>query len=207
MGYLSPSEYAEYGLPADTTDDWITTASSLIESYCRRISLIPTQYSERQRLTAGSQSMVLSYMPLTVVAPNTSPLVEVQVRYGHPRRGELQDPLLAQVAWAFSVPGSYSVLDLASIDLDQATGELTFPRNFLGLGYNEVMVTYTAGLNVVPSAVKVACAQIVKNAQSTPGMNVRSNKIDTMQMQYFSNNIIDPQVQSLLRPYRAQRIG
>ena len=38
-------------------------------------------------------------------------------------------------------------------------------------------------------------------------MNVKSNKIDTMQMQYFSGGIIDPQVQSLLRPYLAQRIG
>ena len=207
MGYLLPAEYVEYGLPADTTDDWITTASALIESYCRRVSLNPTQYTERQRLSAGSQSMVLSYMPLTIVSPNTSPLVEVQVRYGLPRRGELQDPMLAQVAWAFSIPGSYSVLDPTSVDIDQATGELIFPRNFLGLGYNEVMVTYTAGLDTIPAAVKVACAQIVKNAQSTPGMNVRSNKIDTMQMQYFSNNIIDPQVQSLLRPYLAQRIG
>ena len=103
MGYLLPAEYVEYGLPADTTDDWITTASSIIESYCRRVSLNPTQYVERQRISAGSQSMVLSYMPLTIVAPNTSALVEVQVRYGLPRRGELQDPMLAQVAWAFSI--------------------------------------------------------------------------------------------------------
>ena len=207
MGYLLPQEYVVYGLPADTTDDWITTASALIDSYCRRVSLNPTQYVERQRLSAGSQSMVLSYMPLAIVPPNTSALVNVQVRYAPPRRGELQDPMLAQVAWAFSIPGSYSVLDPASIDFDQATGELIFPRNFLGLGYNEVMVTYTAGLAIIPPAVKIACAQIVKNAQATPGMNVRSNKIDTMQMQYFSNNIIDPQVQLLLRPYLAQRIG
>jgi hypothetical protein len=79
--------------------------------------------------------------------------------------------------------------------------------NYLGLGYNEVEVTYTAGLVTIPDAVKVACAQIVRNAQATPALNVRSNKIDTMQMQYFSASIIDPQVQSLLRPYLAQRIG
>lgn len=207
MGYLLPAEYEQYGLPADTTDDWITTASALIESYCRRVSLNPTQYVERQRLGKGSQSMVLSYMPLAIVAPATSALVDVQVRYGLPRRGELQDPMLAQVAWAFSVPGSWSELDPNSVDINVATGELIFPRNFLGLGYNEVMVTYTAGLITIPPAVKVACAQIVKNAQATPGMNVKSNKIDTMQMQYFSGGILDPQVQALLRPYLAQRIG
>jgi hypothetical protein len=207
MGYLLPAQYTEYGLPADTTDDWITTASALMESYCRRPTLLANQYVERMRLTAGSQSVRLSYMPLVVVPPATSALVEVQVRYGLPRRGELQDPMLAQIAWAFSIPGSWSTLDPSLVDVNPDTGELIFPRTFLGLGYNEVMVTYTAGLLAPTPAVMAACAQIVKNAQSTPGMNVKSSKIDTMQMQYFSGSIIDPQVQSLLRPYLAQRIG
>ena len=70
--------------------------------------------------------------------------------------------------------------------MDATTGELTFPENLLGLAYNEVEVTYTAGFVTVPSAVKVACAQIVKNAQATPAMNVKSSRMDTMQMQYFS---------------------
>jgi hypothetical protein len=207
MGYLLPTDYEAYGLPVDLTDDWVTAASALMESYCRRVSLMATQYVERMRLTAGSQSVILSYTPLAVVAPNTSALVDVRVRYAMPRRGELQDPMLAQVAFAFSVPGSWSELDPTTVDINQATGELTFRRSFLGLDYNEVEVTYTAGLLVVPPAVKVACAQIIKNAQATPAMNVRSSKLDTMQMQYFSGSLIDPQVQALLRPYLAQRIG
>ncbi|WP_263373630.1 hypothetical protein [Granulicella aggregans] len=207
MGYLLPAEYEQFGLPADTTDDWITTASALMESYCRRPSLLATQYVERVRLTANSQTAVPSYNPLAIVAPNNSALVGVRVRYAQPRRGELQDPLLAQVAWAFSIPGSWSDLDPTTVDINPQTGEFTFPMNFLGLGYNEVEFTYTAGLITIPDAVKVACAQIVRNAQATPAMNIRSNKIDTMQMQYFSSSILDPQIQSLLRPYLAQRIG
>ena len=70
--------------------------------------------------------------------------------------------------------------------------------NFLGLSYNEVEITYRSGLAAIPDAVKVACAQIVKNAQATPAMNVKSNKMDTEQMQYFSGSLIDPQVQMLL---------
>jgi hypothetical protein len=129
------------------------------------------------------------------------------VRYGRPRRGERADPFREQLAWAFSVPGSWNVLDVTSVDVNMATGELTFPENFLGLNYNEVEVTYTAGVAVVPDAVKVACVQIVKNAQATPGMNVKSSKMDTMQMQYFSGSLIDPQVQMLLKPYVAERLG
>ena len=112
------------------------------------------------------------------------------------------------MAWAFSVPGTWSALDVTTVDVDMATGQLTVPGNFLGLGYNEVEVTYTAGVgDTVPAALKVACAQIVRNAQSTPALNVKSSRMDTLQMQYFSGVLLDPQVQMLLRPYVAERLG
>jgi hypothetical protein len=207
VGYLLPAEYVQYGLTAETTDDWITMASSLMEAYCRRPSLLVTQYVERMRLTAGAQTVRLSYRPLAAAAGATSPLVGVQVRYGRPRRGELFDDYCNQIVVAFGLPGSWSALDVASVDVNQTAAELTFPTNFLGLNYNEVEVTYTSGLTVIPDAVKVACVQIVKNAQATPAMNVKSSRMDTMQMQYFSNSLIDAQVQTLLRPYVAERLG
>jgi hypothetical protein len=77
----------------------------------------------------------------------------------------------------------------------------------LGITSGGAGAVVTSGLAVVPPAVKVACAQIVKNAQATPGMNVKSSKMDTLQMQYFSGSLIDPQVQMLLKPYIAERLG
>lgn len=207
MPYLDPTEYIAYGLSADTSDSWVAMASSLIEAHCRRPSLLVTQYVERMRLTSESQAVRLSYLPLAPLAPATTPLVGVRVRYARPRRGELQDPMLAQVAWAFSVPGSWSSLDLSLIDLNTDTGNVTFPMNILGLSYNEVEVTYTSGVTAVPDAVKFACAQIVKNAQATPALNVKTSKMDTLEMQYFSGSLIDITVQTLLAPYVAQRIG
>jgi hypothetical protein len=207
MGYLLPAEYVQYGLTAETTDDWVTMASAMMDAYCRRPSLLVTQYVERMRLTAGAQTVRLSYRPLAVNATSGSPLVSVQVRYGRPRRGELPDPFHEQIAWAFSVPGSWNALDVTSVDVNQSAAELTFPRSFLGLDYNEVEVAYTSGLVTICDGVKVACAQIVKNAQATPAMNVQSNKMDTVQMQYFSSSLIDPQVQMLLKPYIAERLG
>jgi hypothetical protein len=207
MGYLLPTEYVQYGLTAETTDDWVTMASALMESYCRRPSLLVTQYVERMRLTDGAQTVRLSYRPLAAAVGAASALVGVRVRFGRPRRGELPDPFREEIAFAFSVPGSWSALDVTTVDVNQTTAELTFPRNFLGIDYNEVEVTYTSGLVIVPDAVKVACVQIVKNAQATPAMNVKSSKMDTMQMQYFSGSLIDPQVQLLLKPYVAERLG
>src|ERR1700733_3200993 len=129
MSYLDPSEYVAYGLTAETTDDWTAMASALMDAHCRRPSLLVTQYVERMRLTAGSQTVRLSYLPLAALGTATSPLVGVRVRYGRPRRGEMEDPMLAQVAWAFSMPGSWSALDLANIDVNLVTGEVTFPAN------------------------------------------------------------------------------
>ncbi|MGH9596995.1 MAG: hypothetical protein ACRD3K_09380 [Edaphobacter sp.] len=207
MGYLLPTEYVQYGLTAETTDDWVTMASALIEAYCRRPSLLVTEYVERMRLTAGAQTARLSYRPLAAAAGAASALVSVRVRYARPRRGELPDPFREQIAWAFSVPGSWNALDVTTVDVNQATAELTFPVSFLGLDYNEVEVTYTSGVVTIPNAVKVACVQIVKNAQATPGANVKTTKMDTLWMQYFSGSLIDPQVQVLLKPYVAERLG
>ncbi len=205
MGYLLPTEYVQYGLTAETTDDWVTMASALIEAHCRRPSLLVTQYVERLRVTAGAQTVRLSYLPIAGDAGTG--LVSVRARYGRPRRGELADVFREQVAWAFTVPGSWTDLSVANVDLNMATGELTLPDNFLGLSYNEVEVTYLAGVATIPAAVKVACGQIVRNAQATPGMNVKSSRMDTMQMQYFSSSLLDEQVKMLLRPYVAMRVG
>ena len=205
--YLQPTEYQTYGLAPDVTDDWITAASSLIDSHCRRTSLNPTQYTERLRIVAGSQTVRLSHLPLVAVAPATLPFVSVQARYAKPRRGETVYPLQEEVLWAFSLPGAWTTVDPATLDFVADTGELTFPLNILGLPYNEVLVTYTAGLAALPGAVKCACAQIVKNAQATPGLNVKSSKLDTLQLQYFSASLVDPTVQAMLAPWVSVRMG
>jgi hypothetical protein len=207
MGYLQPTDYASYGLSPDTTDDWVTMASAIMEAFCRRPSLNPTQYQERLRVVAGSQTVRLSYLPLISIAPATSPLVTIQGRLTRPRRGEIPYPELGEIAFAFSLPGTWTPIDPTTVDFMPDTGEVILPYNILGLAYGEVDVVYTAGLATIPPALLVACAQIVKNAQSTPGLNVKQSKMDTMQMEYFSGSLIDPQVEMLLTPYVVQRLG
>jgi hypothetical protein len=115
--------------------------------------------------------------------------------------------LLSSFAAAFALPGQWVTVDPSTLDVSLPTGEFRFAWNMMGLRYSEAEVTYTAGLATVPNAVKVACAQIVRNAQTTPGLNVKSSKLDTLETQYFSDSLIDSQVQALLRPYVAERLG
>jgi hypothetical protein len=207
MAYLQPADYLNYGLPAATTADWITAATALINSYCRRPDLNVIQYTERLRVTSRAQTVLLSYLPLATLGTATSPIMSIEGRYAKLRRGELLAEPLFDVVWAFSLPGQWTAIDPDTVDYDPSTGELTLPWNVLGLPYNEVSVTYTAGLATIGDDVKTACAQIVRNAQSTPALNASKTKIDTMQMQYFSSSLVDETVQAWLRPYVANRLG
>jgi hypothetical protein len=207
MAYLEPTEYANYGLPSGTTLDWITSATALINSYCRRPDLNVIQYEERLRIVVGSQTVRISYLPLAPLGTATTPLVGIEGRYARPRRGELPHQPLSEVVWAFSLPGQWTAIDVSLVDYDANTGELMLPWNVLGLPYNEVKVTYTAGLTTIGDDVKSACAQIVRNAQATPALNASMSRIDTMQVKYFSSSLIDETVQAWLKPYVANRLG
>jgi len=203
MGYLLPAEYAVYGLSAETADGWVTAASAMMEAYCRRPSLLAASYTERMRVPLRAQTVRLSYSPLVSVDA-------VKAQYVRPNHNEeLFGELALQSAFAaaFALPGQWVSVDPATLEVSLPTGEFRFAWNMMGLRYGQAEVTYTAGLTTVPEAVKVACAQVVKNAQATPGLNVKSSKIDTLQTQYFSDSLLDSQVRALLRPYVAERLG
>ena len=139
MAYLQPADYPNYGLPASTSADWITAATALINSYCRRPDLNIAEYTERLRITRDAQTVRLSYLPLAPLGDAASSIVSVQGRYARPRRGELVDNPLVDAAWAFSLPGQWTTIDPASIDLDPNTGELTLPQNLFGLALQRVI--------------------------------------------------------------------
>ena len=203
MGYLLPAEYAEFGLTAETADAWVTMASTMIEAYCRRPTLLAASYTERMRVPREAQTVRLSYTPLISVDA-------VQAKYARAEHCETlggEAALLSSFAAAFALPGQWVTVDPTTLDISLPTGEFRFAWNMMGLRYSEAEVTYTAGLATVPNAVKVACAQIVRNAQTTPGLNVKSSKMDTLETQYFGDSLIDSQVQALLRPYVAERLG
>jgi hypothetical protein len=197
MGYLLPAEYAAYGLTAETADAWVNAASAMMEAYCRRPSLMAAGYVERLRVGRASMAVRLSYGPLVSVD-------SVRARFGRRSGAALFGDGAAEV---FCAAGTWTAIDVSTLNVDAVLGEVTLPWNVLGVPYGEVEVTYTAGLAEMPAAVKVACAQIVKNAQATPGLNVRSSRVDTLQMEYFSDALIDSQVRAILRPYLAERLG
>jgi hypothetical protein len=209
MNYLQPSEYEAYGLETTTAQAWVTAASAIVDAHCRRVTLAVAQYTERLRTENLQRPVRLTYLPLSAVAPATSPIVSARARYATPRRGELvHEEMGWDVALAFGIPGAWADLNVANLDFFPGTGEVTLPMNVLGWAFTEMEIVYTAGLNPFPDAVKVACAQLVKNAQATPALNVKRGVLpDRMQLMYFSDSLLDETVRALLAPYVAQKVG
>ena len=208
MNYLSPSEYESYGLESTTPAAWVAAASAVMDAHCRRATLGVAQYTERLRMVSGRNTTRLTYLPLTTVAPANSAVISARGRYSIPRRGEWPyEEMSASIAWAFGLPGLWNDLSVPDLDVAVDTGELSLPVNALGLAFSEIEVVYTAGLATLPNPVKVACAQIVRNAQSTPALNVRRGRLDRMYIDYFSDSLLDDTVRELLAPYVAQKVG
>ena len=209
MNYLLPSEYEQFGLETATPEAWTSAASSLINAHCRRGTLFLGQYLERIRMAAHRFALQLSYLPLAPIAPAPSAITAARGRYAPAahRRGEsaLIDDFALSVARAFSLPGTWITMDPAAFDYDAWTGELTMPGNILGLTYDEVEITYTAGLATIPDEVKFACAQLVRNAQATPALNEQRGRLDTLRLDYFADGLLDASVRKMLAPYVAQK--
>jgi hypothetical protein len=207
MNYLSPAEYEGYGLEASTPVSWVAAASSLIDAYCRRPTLGVSTFTERIRLVPGRNCVRLTYLPLAIDGQAISPLVSARGRYAPPRRGEdasLWD-VANDVALVFALPGTWVDIDVTTMDYFNETGEVSWLPNPLGLMFQELEIAYTAGFATIPDAVKFACAQIVRNAQATPALNVHTTTLSNMHLEYFADTLLDQTAKTFLAPFLAQK--
>ena len=206
MLYLEPSEYEQYGLEPTTSEAMVRAASALIDSLCRRPSLGVTQFTERVRVAPGAARARLAYLPLCAAEGAIGPIVSIRVRYGAADQ-MAGDALGFDFARAFGLTGSWVDVDITKVECRDETGEIVLPLQVLGLDYLEAEITYTAGFAMVPDTVKLACAQLVRNAEATPALNVRRTTLDSMQMEYFRDSVVDDTVTRLVAPYVAMRLG
>jgi len=209
MNYLSDSEYESYGMEPATEQSLVAAASTLINTYCRRQTLAVQQYIERIRIAPDRNDLRLTYLPLAIAQGASSPLISGRARYGMPRRGEdttLWD-MMYQIATAYQLPGTWINVDVSTFDYFADTGDVSWLGNPLGLAFNEMELTYTAGFAQIPNPIKFACAQIVRNLQANPALNVKAGTLNAMRLEYFSDTLLDTTVQTMLAPFMAQKVG
>jgi hypothetical protein len=203
--YLTTAEFAALGL-ADATDPaLIRVASDLVDSFCQRPSLLVAQYTERNRLPDNVPITRATFTPLAVPEGAATPFLLIRVRHGIPRGPNAQT--LAEMIAPFGGPPAWVELDPNNVDFNTETGEVWLPASLFGSSYTEVELTYTAGYAQVPEAVKLACAQIIRNIESHPAANVRTALLDRLQLEYFAGSLLDDDVRRLLAPFVAFRLN
>lgn len=202
--YLTTAEFAQYGLADSTDPAMIRIASDLVDSFCQRESLLIAQYSERNRLPEGLPVTRATYTPLAFSAPATTPFVTVRARHGVSRGPNAAT--LAEMIAPFGGPPAWVDLDTAMVDYNAATGDVWLPLGILGIPYTETELVYTAGYAQPPEAVKLACAQIIRNVESHPVASVRSTQMDRLQLEYFAGSLVDDDVRRLLAPFVAMKL-
>ena len=197
MGYLQPADYEAYGLAPETADELVTMASALDGWALQAAFADGAEYVERVRLSEHNQTARLSYGPLFAGAITGCECA---------RARNSREGFGGEIAMAFGLPGTWTSVDSTTVEVYVAARESRLRITCWGLPYNEAEVTYTAGFTIVPDQVKAACAQIVKNAQTTPGLNVKTSRLDTMQMEYFGPSLVDDGVRAMLKPYVAEKL-
>jgi hypothetical protein len=203
--YLSTAEFPAYALADSTDPALVGLASDLVDSFCQRASLLVTQYTERNKLPGGRPVTRATYTPLVVPQGANTPFVSVRARHGLPRGPNAAS--LAEMLAPFGGPPEWINLDPAQVEYDANTGELWLPAGVFGVAYSEVELTYTAGYAAPPEAVKLACAQIIRNVESHPAGNVQAAQLDRLQLDYFAGSLLDEDIRRLLAPYVAVRLN
>jgi hypothetical protein len=203
--YLTTAEFPAYAL-ADTTDPaLVRVASDLVDAFCQRDSLLVTQYTERNRLPDGLPVTRTTFTPLAIAQGAQTPFVTVRARHGvlrGPNAGTL-----AEMIAPFGGPPQWVNLDPAKVDYNAATGEIWLPAGIFGVPYTEVELVYTAGYSQVPEAVKLACAQLIRNVESHPAANVRGAQLDRLELDYFAGSLLDEDARRLLAPFVAMKLN
>ena len=207
MAYLTADEYTLYGLEETVPNSLVEAVSGLIDAHCRRAGFGVAQYTERFRV-GRTRTVRLSYLPLASAIGATSPIVSVRGRYLRTgREWAPQTELAAEIAQVFTTPSIWVDVPASSLDLDPTSGEVILMSGLISPALGDIEICYTAGYSDTPAAVKLACAQLVKNAMATPALNVSKQEIDRMYMEYFADSLIDADVRRLLAPFVAQRLA
>ena len=208
MNYLADTEYQTYGLESGYASNPGFPPPALSST----LIAIGPRSGSRSSLNAFASFPAATFsgsptFPLAIPSGGTTPLVSGRARYGVPRRGDdlTMWEMASEFAMTFGLPGTWIDLDVTNFDFFAPTGEVSWLPNPLGMYFDEMELAYNAGFNTIPDPIKFACAQLVRNAQAMPALNVREGTLNAMHFAYFADTLLDSTVQTLLAPFVAQK--
>jgi hypothetical protein len=175
--------------------------------------LVAVNATTQQQLALSGQYFNTGFTPNIAIRPGIglTPLVGCSGRYGYSRRGSQQvypdlnyGANILQIASFFGGPSNFTTIDITSIDFDPITGELWFPAGLHLSQYTEVIIQYNSGYDPrdMPKSLKHACANLIRNLMAKGGGTTGMKSFSVWRVSgQFDDDLIDPTVERLLRPY------
>jgi hypothetical protein len=101
---------------------------------------------------------------------------------------------------------TWTTVDVSTLDLNSATGEIFLPLGFLPVRYSEVEVEYMAGLVRVPDRVKFAVAEIVNTIRQRGASDRTQHSSGKIQMTWAGTGYLSAEARRCLAPYVVQAL-
>jgi hypothetical protein len=136
-------------------------------------------------------------------------------RYGYGRRsdqmlGYFDDVNLLSMFSSFGGPPAWELFEIQASSLNPITGQYWVPAGVLLSYFTDVKVRYVAGwqASALPRPIKTATAMLVDAiAGAGMGPNVRRFNTGKIDIERFTDTVLDNDTRDLLRPYRAHVLG
>lgn len=162
--------------------------------------------TEKRYLPKTRSEVSLANIPVARIVGGTG-------RYGYGRRGDQASyntdnfNLLASLM-KFGGPPAWEVWPAnTAAGIEAETGQVWVPAGIMLAYYSEVRVRYVSGFQYsnLPSAIKLACAQLITSLVSLPPLgNVRSYQAGDTKIEQFTASLFGDDVKAMLGPYRAR---
>lgn len=158
-----------------------------------------------ESLQPGSRSLVqLGQWPIAKIISGVG-------RYGYGRRsdqmmGSFDDINMLSMLASFGGPPAWETFEVQASSVSQRDGFVWIPSGILLSYFTDVKLRYIAGwqASALPAPIKLACAMLAQAIMDQGmGPNVRRFNTGKVDIQKFSATVLDDDVKSILRPYRA----
>jgi len=189
----------------------IPEGRNLLRLFFRPLATVDTNLVAM--MSASGQNYYTGCQATTIVtaANGLSPIISCSGRYGYSRRASQQvypdlnyGANILQIASFFGGPPAWTPIDVTMIDFDSETAELWVPAGLYLSQYTEIVVTYNSGFNpfCLPRSLKNVCAMVVRNFLARGGGTTGLKSLSTGRVRAeFTDDMIDPTVERMLRPF------
>jgi hypothetical protein len=199
--YASPNELAQLFGCAGISEADIRFAMALIHSYCNRASLWPTEIlTPPIEIPQGRQETRLDITPVVSI-------LEASGRYGMGRRdrqgwNSLYSSLNPLLVLASTGKPQWTPIDVATIELDAATGIVYLPWSSMLIPFQTVRLRYIGGYLSIPFRVKSALVELINTIHARGVSDRVRYTAGRITRQYANTGFVSETARMMLEPFR-----